>query len=205
MHVTSQMPLNTNLLERAGIHVSAEELEAYVNVALESLIPPYRAPRALDVLPRDERAFWDTLGVDLDAEPRGVAPEVQSAVRLASLWATSLTPQDAAKRLGVDRSLVSRRVASHSLYAVQQDGHFRLPLFQFTDDQAQVIPGVQVIAPYLAGVHPISVFRWFTSPHPDLIVGEDEESLSPRDWLLSGGNPASLVASAQHLGDPGAW
>jgi hypothetical protein len=70
---------------------------------------------------------------------------------------------------------------------VRGDGAWRLPLFQFTDALERVVPGFGDLVPLVAGLHPVDVATWFTSPHLDLTVGDDAR-VSPRDWLLGGGD-----------------
>jgi hypothetical protein len=42
------------------------------------------------------------------------------------------------------------------------------------------VPAVErVFAAVPAGVHPVELARWFTSPHVDLVVGPDETPLQP--------------------------
>jgi len=48
------MPLSTAALERAGIHVSIEELARLMNIAIEQAIPPYKAVDAWRALPPAE-------------------------------------------------------------------------------------------------------------------------------------------------------
>jgi hypothetical protein len=36
-------------------------------------------------------------------------------------------------------------------------------------------------------MHPVALSNWFTLPNPDLNLDEEERTVSPREWLLSGG------------------
>jgi hypothetical protein len=47
-------------------------------------------------------------------------------------------------------------------------------------------------------MHPLAVARWFATPDPDLSV--DDVALSPRDWLLAGGDPEAVAKIAAALG-----
>ena len=106
-----------------------------------------------------------------------------------------------ARRLGVDQSRVRQRIARHTLIAIKGAG-WRLPLFQLDDAGQHLIPGLAAVGPRLAGVHPVTVSRWFTLPHSDL-VDEEDTQVSPRAWLLSGGNPAQVAALADELHERG--
>jgi len=189
------MPLSTAPLERAGIHVTVEHLEALLQAAIEAALPPYGPVDARQTLPATELAFFREAGVDPEelAPYSGLAaPELRTAVVTAGLLATALTGQQAASRLGVDASRIRQRLADHSLYGIRIGGGWRLPQFQFTDDGRGVVPGFGELAPALAGLYPIDVATWFTTPHVDLVVG-DEAHVSPRDWLQGGGDVRTLL------------
>src|SRR5918911_5401615 len=190
------MPLNTAPLERAGFHISEEELEAAFSEALAAVLPPYPAMDPREALPADELAFLQRAGLALDElaplPADVVPPEVRTAGKLASILASALPVPEAAARLGVDASTLRHRVAARSVYAVRANGVWKLPLFQFTDTLDAIVPGFGELAPALADLHPIDVFNWFTLPHVDLEV--EDRRVSPRAWLLSGGNPDRLIA-----------
>jgi hypothetical protein len=38
-------------------------------------------------------------------------------------------------------------------------------------------------------VHPVAVLNWFVLPNSDLYLDEEAGPVSPRHWLLSGGDP----------------
>ena len=189
------MPLNTGPLERAGFHVSEEDLEAAFSEALAAVLPPYPSTDAREALPADELAFLEQAGVALDElaplPADVVPPEARTAGKLASLLATALSVPEAAARLGIDASSLRHRVAVPSVYAVRANGAWKLPLFQFTDTLDAIIPGFGELAPALADLHPVDVFNWFTLPHVDLDIAG--RRVSPRAWLLSGGTPKRLI------------
>ncbi len=61
------------------------------------------------------------------------------------------------------------------------------------------MPGAsRVVRALRQGAHPVAVQNFFTNPNPDLYLDEKEKwSLSPRDWLLSGGDPGVLAPLAE--------
>ena len=195
------MPLNTAPLERAGLHVSEEDLEAIFSETLAAVLPPYPPIDARAALPADELAFLRRAGVALDdlaPLPAGVVPpEVRTAGKLASLLVSALPIADAAARLDIDASTLRHRLAVPSVYAVRARGAWKLPLFQFSDTLDAIIPGFGNLAPALVDLHPVDVFNWFTLPHVDLEIGD--RSVSPREWLLSGGNPKRLIALLEEV------
>lgn len=196
------MPLSTAALERAGIHVSIEDLEALLNAAIEQVLPPYVSVDARQALPSVEVAFLLDAGVSADElaplDAGAAAPELRTAAKSAGLLASALSVRQAAQRLGVDGSRIRQRLADRSLYGVRVDGAWRLPLFQFTDDGKGIVPAFGEIAPALVDLHPADVVTWFVSPHVDLEIGEDTR-VSPRDWLLGGGNVRVLIPLIEEL------
>jgi hypothetical protein len=49
------------------------------------------------------------------------------------------------------------------------------------------------------GLHPVGVWRWFTTTNPDLVVGEDETPVSPLEWLRAGFDAAVVADLAAEL------
>jgi hypothetical protein len=80
---------------------------------------------------------------------------------------------------------------------VRVDGAWKLPLFQFTDELDAIVPGFGEVAPALSDLHPVDVFNWFTQPHVDLEAAN--QTLSPRDWLITCGDPTRLLALIDEL------
>ena len=196
------MPLSTAALERAGIHVTIEDLEALLNAAIEQALPPYSSVDARRVLPSVELAFFQDAGVSLEELApldAGIEdPELRTAAKYAGLLASALSVRQAAQRLRVDGSRIRQRLADQSLYGVRVDGAWRLPLFQFTDDGRSVVPGFGELVPALVDLHPVDVATWFVTPHVDLVVGDDTR-ISPRDWLLGGGDVRVLIPLVEEL------
>jgi hypothetical protein len=138
--------------------------------------------------------------VGLTTEPFGndhaKDPLVRSFADYMALLETSYSTAQAAKYLKVDASRIRQRLREHSLFGIDYDGEKRLPRFQF--ERARVIPGLrEVLASLPQGLNPLDVAEWFLSPNPDLEVEDDENPLSPRDWLLKGHSAEAVVRLAQ--------
>jgi hypothetical protein len=138
--------------------------------------------------------------VGLRAEPfdEGSAqdPLTRSITDYMALLETSYSTSQAASYLKVDASRIRQRLREHSLFGIDYDGEKRLPRFQF--ERKQVVPGIrEVIAALPADLNPLDVAEWFLSPNPDLEVGESENPLSPRDWLLRGASVETVVKLAE--------
>ena len=91
------------------------------------------------------------------------------------------------------------RLKDGTLYGVKAGRENRLPAFQF--EGGGEVPGIaEVLARIDRSVHPVAVLNWFVLPNPDLYLEEDEaRPVSPRHWLLSGGDPEVPARLAEDL------
>lgn len=194
------MHLSDERLRERGIFRSTEEMvaEAREMVALSVAEIPLRHAG-------DEPGREFTQG-EVEALARGGLDLLRSsgqglartAVRFAALRAAALTEREAAAFLGVSESRVRQRVGDGTLYALRAGSERRLPRFQFAE--GGLVPNVgEVLQEVPEDVHPLAVERWFTTPEPDLIIEDDYDPLSPRDWLLSGGSVEVLRPLAREL------
>jgi len=157
--------------------------------------------RAASTLSVGELDALQAVGLTTEPFQEGSArdPLTQSITDYMALLETSYSTSQAAKYLKVDASRVRQRLREHSLFGIDYDGEKRLPRFQF--ERAKVIPGLrEVLAALPEGLNPLDVAEWFLSPNPDLEVEDDENPLSPRDWLLSGAPVEAVVVLAR-----GSW
>jgi hypothetical protein len=191
------MALSTAAFERVGVHLAPEELDRLVAEAVSAVLPDMMLGSAAELTP-DEVVALERGGLRPSPPPGGVQRVLaRSAAEYAALAGTAYTVAEAARLLGVDPSRVRHRLAARTLYGVKHADGWRLPRFQF--DGNQLVPGVAHVLPHLEpGIHPLAVTRWFTTPDPDLTL--DGVALSPRDWLLAGGDPATVATIAANLG-----
>ena len=196
------MVIDRARFQRAGLTLEPTEFERLVVEAVERVLPERPPVDARDELAEDELRFLADAGVDLaELAPRNrgaAAPLALTAAEYAALLATALTVSDLASRLGVDESRVRQRLAGHTLYGIKDGKSWRIPIFQLDDAGRMLVPGLQRVAPHWRGVHPVEVARWFTLPHVDL-EGKDEQPISPRAWLLTGGDAGVVAALAEEL------
>jgi excisionase family DNA binding protein len=149
-----------------------------------------RTRQLIEQYPVEQSAAGPTAGADPDS------PTVRYAALYAALIDSSLTVQDAARLLGVDPSRIRQRLADRTLYGLKSRGQWRLPRFQF--EGGRPLPGAEVVLPAIpTDIDLVAVFNFFTHPDPDMEVGDD--SVSPRDWLLTGNDPAIVATLVADL------
>ncbi|HEY4238883.1 MAG TPA: hypothetical protein VGM88_03675 [Kofleriaceae bacterium] len=129
--------------------------------------------------------------------PTGSAPSAlaRSRVELELLIRGSFTIDQAAKALAVTTSRIRQRLsAGRTLFGLKEGRGWRIPKFQFAS-KGKLVRNIDVVLPHVrADAHPLVVKNWFTLPHPDLVIGNDDQRVSPIDWLASG-RPADVVAA----------
>jgi hypothetical protein len=138
-------------------------------------------------------------GLDLSPREAELDPLATTAARYVALLASALTAREAAEVLEVGESRVRQRLGEGTLYGVKAGRENRLPAFQF--EGGKEVPGIAEVLKHLdRSLHPVAVLNWFTLPNPDLFLDEAEaRPVSPRYWLLSGGDPEVLVRLAEEL------
>jgi hypothetical protein len=189
-------------LERAGIRLGEDAFLELVRESVERVVgSALIGTGALD-LPAEERERLEKGGFTLDPEGETGAddPVARGAAEFAALLGSALSVVEAAQRLGVKAARIRQRLGGlpRTLYGVKRDGEWWLPRFQFTRDG--LLPGIaQVIEALDPELNPVAVWRWFTSPNPDLEVEEGDKAASPLEWLRAGHAPAVLVALAADL------
>jgi hypothetical protein len=138
-------------------------------------------------------------GIDLEAKSFGSETVAASLNEWRKLLQDSYTTAQAAKRLRVKDSRVRQRLGGPrpSLFGFRRGKSWLIPKFQI--ENGQIIRGLDLVVPRLSpGLHPVSVTRWFQTPNSDLVNPTNEdETVSPVDWLRTGGAPeaAALLAA----------
>jgi hypothetical protein len=185
------------VLAHAGVRVSERDFARLVGSVLAE-VGPAALEDPVSGLGADEVAGLEAIQADL--RPRGARerdPRADAAAGYGAVLAASLTVAEVADRLGVDTSRVRHRLAARQLLGVRRTDGWRLPTWQFGAD-GQPLPGLEQVLRVLSGeVHPVALTRFFVTPAPELRVGRT--TVSPRDWLSGGGDPAPVVALARDL------
>jgi excisionase family DNA binding protein len=183
-------------LRDVGIDDSPSRFLELVRDAAESLrtVPSLDPGRQLSAT---EAEVLGRGGFSLKPARRAEArPLSKTVAAYVAMMDDALSVAEAAKRLRVDQSRIRQLLSNGSLYGLKVKGEWRLPRFQFTT--RGLVPGVeQVLRALPDDLHPVEVLTWLGSPDPDLEVGE--RSLSPLEWLRSGGDPERASAVARDL------
>ncbi len=181
-------------------HGLSAEAPATLNQALRDAISALRGllyPASDNELTDPELAVLRRGGIAVAEYPGTPDPLADYAVEFAAILSTSLSPADAAGRLGVSPARVRQTIQSGALFAVRVGGRWRVPLFQFTPDG--LVPNIGAVNGAAPGtIDAVSLQRWYTTPDPDLRA-PDERTLSPLEWLKAGRDPTPVIAAAREL------
>jgi excisionase family DNA binding protein len=189
-------------LRKRGVFRSVEELHGEAQEMVDSLLAGLPVGRAQDPEGGFTLAELSVLregGLTFDASEYGNRVS-RTASKYAAISASALTVREAAVLLAVSEGRVRQKISEGRLYAIRgRNGERRLPRFQFSERGA--VEGMQeTMREVPPGVHPVSLQNFFLSPNPDLYLDAEEETpVSPRDWLLSGGDPRAVTPLAREL------
>jgi hypothetical protein len=177
--------------------VSDRELRLRLAGAQAAVEPLVAAPPTLHVpqLSGAEASMLDEAGFR-EAKSGGTGALERSRIELEILLRESLSVDEAASLLHVSTGRLRQRLSARTLYGVKEGRAWRLLRFQF-DKKGKLVRGIDQVLPHIrADAHPLAVARWFSTPHQDLVAGEEEERVTPLQWLSAGlaaGEVAELI------------
>lgn len=165
---------------------------------LAGLLPPSTAPSV--AMSAEEAAFLDRhSGVKVASQKQLRELSARAAARATAEAVQALGRSEIAALLRVDPSRISHMTAQGALFAYRT-GPGRLVYPDWQVHAGSVIPHLaQVLTALPANAHPVAVRTFMTTPDDDLRVGD--EPLSPRDWLVGGGDVAAVTGLASTLGE----
>jgi hypothetical protein len=173
-------------LRLAGAEVAVEGIARWPDVESPPLSPT-------------EASMLDAAGLIESESDRPGAFE-KSQIAFEMLLHRSFTLQQAAKLLDVNPSRLRQRLGQRTLYGIKDGRSWRVPRFQFDAKKKKLVRGIEKVLPRIRqDAHPLEVVTWFSIPHQDLVVGENEEPVTPLDWLAGGRSPETVAELADEI------
>lgn len=184
------------ILDRHTVGLSEEDVAAGLDKALRAAALPTAAPLTqveLDYLRRHAGGESETVLAGWDADQERLMRSAAVTHAVEEMIATSLSRAEAARRLQIDASGVSRRISSKRLYAYKVGTRDRIPAWQLVG--ARALPGLERVVPTIPeGAHPLDVAALMGQPQDEL------DNRSPVQWLAEGGDPAAVAGLLALLG-----
>ena len=164
--------------------------------ALTFSTPAHSEDPAASLSEHDEAVLRETGSLAYEMPPLAERASAKTAMRTVQLLEDALTVQQVADVLKVSPGRVRQRLSKRTLLGIDVAGNWKLPKFQFTADGEvrgldQVLPGLP------SDVHPLVLWRFLTTPHPDLIL--ENEAVSPGTWMSTGGSVEPVLELAADL------
>lgn len=189
-------PLNY-LTSRGLLDTPAEALNDALRLVLDTM-EPMAYGDARHGMTAGEQKVLEEAGFALE---RGADddPLAATAVKFAAIVKRSLSSKEVSERLRVAPSRVRQLISDRSLHSFLIGRNRYIPAYQFDGDQ--LVPNIARVNRALPeGMHPVAVYNWYHLPNVDLFVNDDiDQTVSPLDWLRSGGDVDTVAALAQRL------
>ena len=141
---------------------SPDALNAALQEAIESLRRTLYAP-SINELTGQEVTLLRQAGADVEEHTDADDPMATYVAAFGAILATALSPAQAATRLGgVTQVRVRQMIREGTLHAVQVDGRWKIPVFQF--DRGGLVPNIGAVnAVVPRTLDAVSVLRWYTT------------------------------------------
>lgn len=148
----------------------------------------------------DEIKALQTSGVNPDYKlDPDYDPELLALRELARLLIESLTIDQAADRLNVLPATIASMAKTRQLYWLNEEfGLKRFPTFQFSD--RGLLQGFIIVGPAIpTSLSVLEVSSWFRIENAELYIDDNpNQTLSPRNWLLSGRDPKAVLRELEY-------
>ncbi|QNJ94867.1 hypothetical protein HZU40_11805 [Mycolicibacterium fluoranthenivorans] len=151
-------------------------------------------------LTEDEARLLDDADFAEDHDAH-VAAATEVAGQMASLTVTAFTAKEVAVGLGVTAARVRQKRLAGELWAISDGPRWIFPVMQF-ETNAHGVPtrqvrGLdQVFKALPAGLHPVAIAGFLSTPQADLLRSR---ALTPVEWLRAGGDIDAAVAAAANV------
>lgn len=176
---------------------SPQALNTALKQAIESMHRTLYAPSAGE-LTASELKLLEKSGVDVTEHPDHDDPMLDYATEFGAILITSLSAAEAAKRLdNVTAVWVRQKIRDGVLYAIQIDGRWKIPAFQF--EKESLVPNIGAVNVTIPRtLDAVSVLRFYTTPDAELKTPTGD-MVSPLDWLKAGLESAQVLKLARDL------
>ncbi|GAA0992492.1 hypothetical protein [Subtercola frigoramans] len=172
--------------------------ESDIVASMEILIGPKVQPNTV-TLPKREQELWAKYSGITPSTEASAASERRTLSETALQSVMAFTGDEVSSRLRLKPSTVRHYRLENRLYSYLADGKSRFPSWQFSSDGSSVLPGLpEVLAALDSALHPRTVMGFFSTPQSELVI--DHVSVTPRDWLLGGGDPREVAVLASEVG-----
>jgi hypothetical protein len=173
--------------------------EDTVAANLAALLTPRDAHAAVDLSAADQDYLVRFSGVRTPTPGELSALDARTAARATVEAVAARSRSQVAALLGVDVTRVSHQTTAGDLFSYAGGrGRSVYPDWQFTG--RAVLPHLRaVLAAFPAMSHPVPVRAFMTSPDDALTMGD--RAVSPREWLVGGGDPDPVIGLAATLGE----
>ena len=188
-----------DVLRRHGIQMDEATFAEHLDTLLTT------PASGVDLSAADRVFLQEWAGVDAATDGELAALDSRSASRAAAEVARTLSRDEVARLLGVSASRVSHLLAAGRLWSYRAAQRPVFPDWQFIDPAAatgegRTLPGLpEVLVALPAGSHPLTVRTFMLTSDDELTLADRE--LSPRDWLLSDGDPGRVAELARTMGE----
>lgn len=182
-----------------GLPAEPRRFLGMVREALRSVVTQPPVDHAASQLTAAEMRELSGIGLDTGASTDAYAGVAErTTAKMTAILADARTVAATAELLGVTPARVRQMLnePQPALFGLKAGGAWLVPGFQFVDGRP--VPNLRpVLAALPAGTHAVEFFNWFTRPDPVLRL--QDEPVSPRTWLSSGGDPNLVAAEAAQL------
>ncbi len=176
-----QSPSFDQVLTRHGLRADKQQVLRALDQSLDEALSRHQSAPAS---PR-RSALLERGGFRAATEHESLTVASRAAGDYAALVETALTTTQVAELLRVSESRVRQLTGRHR-YSALPGKPRRYPRWQFTDHG--VFPNLDFVLPAADELlDPVSLWRFFVNPDPDLVL--DGLEISPRDWLAAGADP----------------
>ncbi len=151
-------------------------------------------------LTANEASLLDRLGFP-EHDPDEVGANERTCIDFEVFLCDCLTLEQAGELLHLSTGRLRQRLGprARTLYGFKEGRSWRIPRFQ-VDRRGNLVRGIDKVIPRIRPeAHPLAVARWFTIPHQDLVVGGEEDPVTPLAWLAAGRNPGTVADLAQEI------